>query len=104
MTRTEYLGRVIRLYLDAPDSPKRASRSDWAIASSFYQERVPIQLIGHAIALACLRRHLRPPESPTLEPIRSLAYISPLVDHLLRVGIDDGYRAYVAQRYAALKA
>lgn len=104
MTRLEYLDRVIRLYLDAPDTPKRPRRSDWTVAGHLHQQRVPIDLIAHAIALASLRRHLRPPGSEPLEPIRSLAYIRPLVEHLRRTGLDAGYRDYVAERYATLSS
>lgn len=102
MTRRDYVQRVIRLYLDAPDTPDKPRKSDWTVAASFHDDRVPIELIEHAIALATLRRHLRPPDADPLEPIRSLAYIRPLISHLRQTAVDDGYRAYVASRYAQL--
>lgn len=102
MTRNEYIERVIRLYRQAPDTPDNQRRGDRTIASQFHQQRVPIEIIEHAIALASIRRRMRLPEYQPLEPIRSLAYLRPLIEHLLRTGVDDGYRQYVAARYANL--
>ncbi len=98
MSRSDYLDRVIRLYLAAPDTPDKARRSDWAVAGSFYQRRIPIAIITHAVQLTVLRRHLRDPTQPPLEPIHSLAYYRPLIDHLLEVPPDAGYLDYVAFR------
>ena len=98
MNQSDYLDRVIRLYLDAPDTPEKARRNDWAVAGSFYQRRIPIAIITHAVQLTVLRRHLRDPTQPSLEPIHSLAYYRPLIDHLLQVPPDAGYVDYVAFR------
>jgi len=102
MTRREYIRRVIHLYLDAPHTPTKPRKSDWTVAGQFHNDRVPIDRIEHAIALASLRRSLRPQGSEPLEPIRSLAYIRPVIQHLRRTGLEDGYRQYVAARYADL--
>lgn len=102
-TRADYCDRVICCYLDAPDTPRKARPKDWAIAGQLRADRVPLDLIERAIALASFRRRLRPPDAEPLEPIRSLAYIWALVHHLRRTGVDDGYRAYVADRYEALR-
>lgn len=102
MIRTDYLSRVIRLYLDAPDTPEKARRNDWALAGSFYKRRIPLDTVAHAIRLATIRRLLREPDPPPLEPVHSLAYFRPLIDHLIRDPHDDGYVVYVAFRYRLL--
>lgn len=102
MTRYDYIERVIRLYRQAPDTPENPRRGDRTIAGQFHQQRVPIEIIEHAIELASIRRRMRSPEYQPLEPIRSLAYLRPLIQHLLRTGVDDNYRQYVAARYATL--
>ena len=104
MTRNAYIDLVLRLYLAAPDTPNQPRRGDRTLAGRLHQQRIPIELIEHAIALASLRRRMRPADAEPLEPIRSLAYLRPLIEHLRRESLDDGYRQYVAGRYAQLKA
>lgn len=103
MTRELYIDRVLALYLAAPDTPRQIRRGDRTTAGQFHRQGIPLELIEHALALATLRRHLRPPKSEPLEPIRSLAYLRPLLRHLQRTGVDEDYRNYVAARYAQLK-
>ncbi len=104
MTRNDYLQRVIRSYLDAPDTPARPRKSDWTVAGQFHDDNLPLDLIEHAVALATLRRRLRPLDREPLEPIRSIAYLRPILEGLTRDGVDDGYREFVAARYAEIKA
>jgi len=102
MKRSDYLSHVIRLYLDAPDTPQKARRSDWAVAGSFYKRHIPVERVAHAVRLAILRRHLREPSPPLLEPIHSLAYFRPLIEHLTRQPHEVGYVNYIAFRYRML--
>ena len=95
MTRGEYLEQVIESYLASPDTPSRAGRRDWAIAGSFYQRGIALETIRHAVSLATLRRHRRAPSDRPLEPVVSLAYFRPLVNHLHEVPLEPDYVAYV---------
>jgi hypothetical protein len=99
VTRNDYLAEVVRLYLLAPDTPRKASRRDWAIASDLYQRSVPLQTVAHAIRFATLRRHLRDPDLGPLEPIHSLAYYRRVIDLLEPLALDPGYVDYVAANY-----
>jgi hypothetical protein len=99
VTRDEYLRNVIALYLDAPDTPDRARRADWAIASTFHQRGVSLDDLAHAIRLAILRRHRREARLEDLEPICSLAYFRPLLEHLRHQPHDPGYVEYVRSSY-----
>jgi len=103
VTRNDYIHQVLHPYLDAPDTPDKPRRGDRTLAGQFQQQGVPLDLIEHAIALASLRRALRPASAAPLEPIRSLAYLRPLIKQLRRTGIDPSYRYYVAERYVNLK-
>ncbi len=94
-----YLAKVTRLYLSAPDTPRKASRRDWAIANDLYQQGVSLQTLAHAIRFATLRRHLREPELGPLEPIHSLAYYRRVIDLLDPLALDPGYVEYIAWRY-----
>lgn len=97
--RAAYLAAAIRLYLALPDAPRRATRSDWAIAATLYHRAVPLETLAHVLRLATLRR-LRPGE-PT-EPVHSLAYYRTVFDHLTADALDPGYVDYVAGKYDEL--
>ena len=99
MTRADYLAEVIRLYLVAPDAPRKARRRDWAIAETLYRRGIPLQTVAHAIRMAALRRHLRDPALGPLEPIYSLAYYRTVIDQLDPLALDPGYVEYVAWKY-----
>jgi hypothetical protein len=71
--RQLYLRAIVDLYLAQPDTPTKAKRSDWGIAATLYQRRLPLEVIAHAIRLVTVRRIERDGDDP-LEPIHSLAY------------------------------
>ena len=99
VTRNGYLAEGRPLYLLAPDTPRKASRGDWAIASDLHQQEVPIQTVAHAIRFATLRRHLRDPDLGPLESIHSLAYFRRVIDLLDSLALDPGYVDHVASNY-----
>ncbi len=99
--RRAYLAAVIRLYLELPGAPRRASRSDWAIAATFYNRGVPLETLAHVFRLATVRRAR--PLTP-LEPVHSLAYYRQVLDRLTPDALDPAYVDYVARRYDALFA
>jgi hypothetical protein len=98
--RRRYLREVIRLYLQAPDTPSRATRSDWAVAADLYAHNVLLTTIAHAIRIASLRRRLR--QGTPLPPIGSLAYFRRVLDQLAHDELDPDYAAYVNYRYQQL--
>ena len=97
--RRSYLAAAIRLYLDSPGAPRRASRSDWAVATTLYNRGVPLEILAHVVRLATLRRH-RPGAAP--EPVHSLAYYRRVLDQLTPEALEPGYVHYVARSYEAL--
>ena len=90
-----YVAAVLTLYADLPDTPLRASVSDQWLARRFYDHAVPIRVIESALLLASLRRLVRPPDSPRLPPIRSLAYFQPVIDELQAHPVPDNYLDYL---------
>ncbi len=99
MKRVDYLAEVIHLYLSAPQTPRKARRRDWEIASTLYQRGISLQTIAHAIHSAALRRHLRDPDLGPLGRINSLAYFRTVIDQLDQLELDPGWVEYVAWRY-----
>ena len=80
MTRRQYLAEVIRLYLEAEETPSRASRRDWAIAGDLYRQGVPVQHLAHAMRIASLRRGFH--HHPPLATVSSLAYYRAILEKL----------------------
>ena len=97
MTRRQYLAEVIRLYLEAQETPSRASRRDWAIAGDLYRQGVPVQHIAHAIRVASLRRRLQ--RYAPLETVHSLAYYHAVLRRLDAEHFDPAYVDYVQNVY-----
>ena len=99
MTRQEYLAELIRLYLDAPDTPPRPRRRDGAIAAQLYRSAVPIEELAHAIRLATLRRCLG---TDPLPRIHSLAYYRAVHRALTNDELDPQYVRYILLRHRSL--
>jgi hypothetical protein len=102
--RAGYLAAALRLYLDLPGAPRRASRTDFAVAATLHARGVPLDTLAHAMRLATLRRTLRCPDDPPLEPVGSLAYYRRVLDTLTPEALDPGYVAYIDHKYHELLA
>lgn len=96
MTRHQYLSEVIRLYLEAPGTPCKPKRRDWAIAGHLYQRGVSLSQLAHAIRIATLRRHLTGAQRQP--PIHSLAYYRAVLEGLTEDDLDADYVLYVQRR------
>lgn len=94
MTRNAYLAELLRLYLDAPDTPRRPSRHDHHVAAELYRQGVSLELLAHAVRLATLRRlHRAHP------PIHSLAYYRAVLQRLSADELQPAYVDYVRDAY-----
>ena len=100
MRRNEYLAELLRLYLEAPDTPSRPSRRDRTLADHLCRQGVRLDHLAHAIRLATLRRRLGLLPQP--EPIHSLAYYRTVLERLSAEDLEPGYIDYVQQRYERL--
>jgi hypothetical protein len=95
-----YIGAVLVLYVDLPDTPMRYGPTDLALAGKLFQEGVPLVLVESAFLLASLRRLIRPAGSPPLPKIRSLAYFIPVVAELQQQPLPSGYLDYLRLKLA----
>jgi hypothetical protein len=98
VNRTDYISALIDAFLSAPDTPSRASRSDWAIASNLFSQQIPLETALHAIRLATLRRR----DSGNLGPISSLAYFRLVATRLTKDELEPFYIAYISSRFQQL--
>ncbi len=93
--RDEYVAAVLKLYLQLPETPLRASPHDRERAGALHQRGVTLSIIESALLLASLRRISRPPEAARLPLIRSLAYFLPVIEELLDNPLPEGYLDYL---------
>lgn len=92
---SDYLSAVIRLYLDLPETPSRASPYDRSGAAELQARGIHLATVESALLLASLRRLGRSPDMPSLAPIRSLAYFFPVIQELVDNPIPDRYLDYM---------
>jgi hypothetical protein len=102
LNRNEYLATVLSIYLQMPETPFRTSPSDRERTCDLFQRQVPIRIVESALLLGSLRRIARPPESPRLAPVRSLAYFLPVVEELLANPFPEGYLDYLRYKLQKL--
>ena len=91
MPRHPDLEMAVAIYAGAPDTPAKPSRRDWAVAQHLLDSGISLGTLRATVALACLRRVIRPEGESPLEPISSLAYFKPLARYLQNNPPDPGY-------------
>ena len=101
--RNEYVRQVLRLYLDLPDTPSRYSRYDRALAQTWFDQGISLQLIEQALILAQVRRGFRRSADPPLRVIRSLHYFVPIIAELQRQPMSSEYLDYLLKKMAQLR-
>ena len=102
MTRNAYPAELLRLYREAPDTPRRPSRRDLRLAAELYRQGVSLDHLAHAIRLATLRR-LHHPRPRPLEAIHSLAYYRTVLQRLSADERDSDYVNYVHYTHQQLR-
>ena len=98
MTRNAYVAALLDLYLEAPDTPARASRFDRRIAAELHREGISFDYLAHAIRLATLRR-----QHGSHPAIRSLAYYRTVLQQLSGDEVEPDYIDYVNASYRRLR-
>ena len=99
-SRSSYIARVVRLYLDDPDTPAVPSKADWDIAADLFERNVPLDAIRLAFKLALIRR--RRSSNKPLPPIRSLAYFRAVALNLSPEETEPDYVEYIDQLHDQL--
>lgn len=98
MTRRQYVAAVLDDYARLSDTPDRPTTTDRRLAARLWQRQVPLTTVRAALLLATARRAARPPSAPPLNPIRSLAYVLPILEELRLSPPDPDYLAHLQQR------
>jgi hypothetical protein len=98
----EYLSTVLKLYLDLPETPSRASPNDRKSAAELHARGISLATVESAFLLASVRRLTRSPDASPLSPIRSLAYFFPVIEEALGNPIPESYLEYLRSKVASL--
>lgn len=97
-----YVTTVLTLFVDLPDTPRRASSYDQAVARSLFERGVPLHIVESALLLGSLRRRNRPEGAPPLPPVRSLAYFSSVIDEVRQRPLPEQYHSYLRAKAGQL--
>ena len=102
----EYVRKVLDAYRNTPGTTGIVRRPDRVLAAQLHHRGVPLMAVENALALAALRRLVRPDGAPPLGTIRSLAYFSPVIEEVLSLQVGQQYFQYVRhtlQRFLATR-
>jgi hypothetical protein len=98
----DYTAAALKLYLQLPETPLKASANDKRTAETLYARRIPIGTLELALLLGSSRRLARSPELPPLSPIRSLAYFLPVIEEMLITPVPNHYLDYLRRKVRSL--
>jgi hypothetical protein len=93
--RQIYIRTVLDLYTRMPCNAFPARRSDRALAGSFYDRRIPIDIIEAALVLGVARRLCRDVGALPLPAVRSLHYFKPIVEEVAAKPLPSSYIQYL---------
>jgi hypothetical protein len=81
-SRAHYVREVLALYRATPTALGHVRRADHDLAGTLYDRGVPLYLVRDALLVAAARRVLNNGFSTPPPPIRSLAYVLPVLTEL----------------------
>ena len=97
-----YVAEVLKLYLELPETPRKAGTNDRITAVGLWERGIPVSTLESALLLASVRRLGRSPDLPPLSPIRSLAYFLPVIQEILEKQVGDDYLKYLRMKVRSL--
>ena len=98
MQRHLYVKALLDLYRRTPGTLGHARPEDRRLAGILYDRGVCLEQVDAALLLATVRRTFRPKDAAPLNPVRSLAYILPLLDEIRLSPPDPGYLRYLQSK------
>jgi hypothetical protein len=98
-----YAATALKLYLQLPETPLKASSNDRRTAETLCARGISLATLESALLLAVVRRLSRSSEMPPLSPIRSLAYFLPVIEEILSNPVPDDYLVYLRKKVESLR-
>ena len=93
--KQDYIREVLDAFCRMPGTTGVVRRNDRLLARDLYDRGVPLIVVETALLLAAARRLFRSTEAPALQPVRSLFYVLPLIDEVLKVRVSQDYYRYL---------
>ena len=97
-TKQEYIRKVLDAYRRTPGIIGAVRPNDRLLAAALYDRGVPLLVIENALVLAAARRIFRSPTAPALQPVRSLHYVMPVINEVLKLHVSQDYYRYLRFR------
>jgi hypothetical protein len=98
IAKEHYISKVLDAYRRTPGTFGAIRRNDRLLAATLYDRGVPLITVENALLLAASRRIFRSPDAVPLQPIRSLHYLLPLINEVLRLHVSQDYFHYLQFR------
>lgn len=98
MDGREYVQRLLAAYRATPGTCGVIRGPDRVVATQLYERGVPVTAVENALALAAIRRMIRPDGAAPLPPVRSLAYFLPVIDEVLASDVSPDYYQHVRNK------
>ena len=98
ISKKDYIRKVLDAYRRTPGTTGVVRRPDRLLAALLYDRGVPVTAVENALLLAASRRIFRAPHAVSLQPIRSLYYLLPVIDEVLQLHISQDYFRYLQFR------
>jgi hypothetical protein len=95
LAKSDYLRKVLDAYRRMPGAAGTVRSNDRILAATLFDRGVPLTAVENALILAASRRIFRPPDAPTLQPVRSLHYLLPVIDEVLALCVSPDYYRYL---------
>ena len=102
-SRSDYVAAVLDAYRHIPGAVGHVRASDRRLALRLFDDRIPLDVVRAALALAALRRHRRPRDAESLQPVRSLHYFKPVIAELAASRPDAHYLLYLQHALGQLQ-
>jgi hypothetical protein len=93
--KKDYIRSVLDAYRRTPGTTGAVRRNDRILAAALYDRGVSVTVIENALILAASRRIFRHPDAVPLQPIRSLHYLLPVIEEVLRLRVAPDYFRYL---------
>jgi hypothetical protein len=98
ISKQDYVRRILEAYRTTPGTAGVVRRNDRILAANLYDRGVEPLIVENALVLAAARRLFRRPNAPPLQPIRSLHYLTPVIEEVLRLCVSEDYFRYLRFR------
>ena len=95
ISKKNYIAKVLDAYRRTPGTTGAVRRNDRLLAATLYDRGIPLIAVQNALLLAASRRIFRSPDAVPLQPIRSLHYLQPVINEVLRLHVSQDYFRYL---------